>query len=257
MINVTQGIAPAVWGLVSPPPRMEAPAPQPTDSAVLSSLPREHRPTATAVLSSRPGTLTPPPSPRRSPLAAVPRTLLAEETPPLLAVPDTRQSTTYSCGASALQAVLMYWGREYLETELMERLHTDPDNGTNPRDIVRVASEEGLRAELADHQTLDDLKAAVDAGHPVIIACQAWREGDDLQKPWSEVWDSGHYMVVIGMDDRNVFFEDPSMLGSRGIIPRAEFEERWHDVDDRPYVQSAIYIQGDRPSPPPQLMHVD
>ncbi len=30
----------------------------------------------------------------------------------LSGVPDTRQSTEYSCGAAALQAVLGYWGRD-------------------------------------------------------------------------------------------------------------------------------------------------
>ena len=34
----------------------------------------------------------------------------------------TRQATEYSCGASALQAVLSYWGRDVDETELMQLL---------------------------------------------------------------------------------------------------------------------------------------
>jgi predicted double-glycine peptidase len=186
----------------------------------------------------------------------VPRTLLAE-TPTLLPVPDTRQCTTYSCGAAALQAVLMYWGIEYVESDLMARLNTDPQNGTNPRDIVRVAQEEGLQAELRENVTLDDLQKSVEDGCPVIIDCQAWRDGDDLSRPWKEVWDSGHYMVVIGMDDRNIYFEDPSLLGSRGFISRQEFEDRWHDVDEKKYVHGAIFIRGDKPAPPPGMVYVE
>ena len=43
---------------------------------------------------------------------------------------STRQSTEYSCGASALQAVLSYWGKDVEEQELMQRLHTSPETGT-------------------------------------------------------------------------------------------------------------------------------
>ena len=62
-------------------------------------------------------------------------------------MPDTRQSTEYSCGAAALQAVLGYWGRDIGEEDLMELLNTDPDSGTYPDDIIRVAHQMGLEAE--------------------------------------------------------------------------------------------------------------
>lgn len=178
-------------------------------------------------------------------------------TPPsILPVPDVRQSTTWSCGPSALQAVMMYWGREILESDLMRMCHTTSD-GTSPDDVVRVAREQGFDAQLRDGLTVDDLKASVNAGVPVIVECQAWRDGADLQRPWKDIWDSGHFMVVIGVDERNVYFEDPSLLGSRGVIPRAEFEERWHDVDDRPHVHTGIFVQGSKPAPPPAFLHVD
>lgn len=176
----------------------------------------------------------------------------------LLDLPDTRQSTNYSCGAASLQAVLMYWGIEYREGQLMEMLNTDPDNGTNPEDIVRVAEELGLTAELKENLTLEDLEESLENGIPVIVAGQAWRDGEDLEKPWSEVWESGHYMVVIGMDEENVYFEDPSLLGSRGFMPLEEFSDRWHDYDgDVNYYGLGIFIEGKEPSPPPELMHID
>jgi len=176
----------------------------------------------------------------------------------LLDLPDTRQSTNFSCGASALQSVLMYWGIEYREGTLMELLGTTPENGTNPNDIVRVAQELGLQAELKENLTLDDLKEALEEEVPIIVAGQAWREGEELEKPWSEVWESGHYMVVIGIDEENVYIEDPSLLGSQGFIPREEFLERWHDYDvEKEYYGLGIFIKGDTPSPPPALMPVD
>lgn len=178
--------------------------------------------------------------------------------PGLLPVPDTRQSTTYSCGASAMQAVLMYWGDEYLESDLMERLHTDPQEGTHPVAMVEGARELGYQAEMRENLTVQDLERSVAQGVPVIIACQAWPdEPPPPGKDWSEVWDTGHYMVVIGTDADHVYFEDPSLLGSRGVLPRQEFEARWHDQDgDRRFVRLGIYVRGERPSPPPELAPV-
>jgi len=180
-----------------------------------------------------------------------------QEPPPnLLPVPDTRQSVDYSCGAASLQAVLMYYGDEYMESSLMEMLGTTT-NGTNPKDIVRVAEDLGYTAELKENLTIEDLENSVKKGIPVIVDGQAWRDGDDLNLPWSNVWESGHYMVVIGTDKKNVYLEDPSMLGSRGIIPREEFLERWHDYDDKKYYNMGIFIAGKEPNPPKPLMHVD
>lgn len=33
---------------------------------------------------------------------------------------------------------------------------------------------------------------------------------------------------MLGLDDRAVYVEAPSVKGARGAIPRAEFLERWH-----------------------------
>ncbi len=177
-------------------------------------------------------------------------------------IPDVRQSTNYTCGAAALQAVLAYWGTSEREDRLVARLHCTPELGTHPDDIVRVAREFGLRAELREGLKLDDLEAALSKGVTVIVDLQAWRQSQN--RPWTEIWDDGHYMVLLGMDRKNLYFEDPSLLGSRGYIPRQEFLERWHDyeglpplkVTDRAYVHMAIFIQGDRPVPQPALEQV-
>jgi predicted double-glycine peptidase len=172
----------------------------------------------------------------------------------LSGVPDVRQSTGYSCGPAALQAVLAYWGIAEREDSLIARLHSTPQLGTHPDDIVRGARELGLRADLRENLALDDLEAALKKGVTVIVDLQAWRGHED--KPWTEIWDDGHYMVLIGMDAHNLYFEDPSLLGVRGYIPRQEFLDRWHDYEGNPppdvkarkYVQTAIFIRGERPA---------
>jgi len=193
------------------------------------------------------------------PLDKAPSGRQGEPSPPgpslLGGVPDVRQSTGYTCGASALQAVLAYWGTEEREDRLAARLHSTPEAGTHPLDIVRVARDFGLTADLREGLELADLETALAAGTTVIVDLQAWRDRTDL--PWTETWDDGHYMVLLGMDDENLYFEDPSLLGSRGTIPRSEFIDRWHDYEgdppldptDRKYVRMAIFLRGSRPAP--------
>lgn len=181
----------------------------------------------------------------------------------LAGVPDTRQSTEYSCGAAALQAVLSYWGRDVGEVDIMELLNTDPESGTYPEDIIRVAGAMGLEAEYGENLTLEEVEAAVLQGVPVIVDCQAWRSPATGNVSWAEDWVDGHWMVIIGMDDENVYFEDPYILGSRGFMSRQEFEERWHnprgwdESDTVEQIHLGIFIRGENSTPICHFRHVD
>lgn len=48
----------------------------------------------------------------------------------LINLPDVRQATDYTCGPSALQSVLMFYGEDLREGELAEKADSDPDKGT-------------------------------------------------------------------------------------------------------------------------------
>ncbi len=181
----------------------------------------------------------------------------------LFHVPDARQSANYSCGATALQAVLYYWGIDIEEDELMALLNTSPDFGTDEKDIVKVAQHMGLEAEIKDNITLEDLENSIKEGVPVIVDCQSWRGSAYSNKSWADDWDDGHYMVVIGIDENNVYLEDPYTLGSRGFIPRKEFLERWHNpggtaplYNEKQY-HLGIFIRGDKPSPSRQFIRIE
>ena len=54
----------------------------------------------------------------------------------LLDFPNTRQSLDYSCGPSAVQSVLAYYGEDFRESELIGLLKTAKDEGTYIKDIV-------------------------------------------------------------------------------------------------------------------------
>jgi uncharacterized protein len=174
----------------------------------------------------------------------------------LLTVPDVRQNTEYSCGASALQSVLAYWGIDVRESTLMKALRTDPENGTRPEEIVRAARDYGLRAEIKEGIGISDLRRAWQNGIPVIVDIQAWPDSSTTKPDWEKDWEDGHYVVVIGMDEFNIYVEDPSLLGTRGVISQSEFLKRWHDYEgeppynpkDRTYIHLGLFIEGKKRS---------
>ncbi|MCX6560831.1 MAG: cysteine peptidase family C39 domain-containing protein [Candidatus Aminicenantes bacterium] len=200
--------------------------------------------------------------PGGSPAAAA-----AKDPAPLLlaGVPDVRQSTVYSCGASVLQAVLQYYGQESREDALMKECRTTAALGTQPGQIIKAARARGLQAELKEGLDLNALEAALWRKIPVICAIQAWADSEKPGFSWAKDWEDGHYVIVIGLDGKNVYVEDPSILGSRGVIPRTEFLERWHDYEgkppfdktDRAYRAMGIFIEGAKPVPPPPFTHVE
>ncbi|MDD1653711.1 MAG: C39 family peptidase, partial [Methanomicrobiales archaeon] len=122
---------------------------------------------------------------------------------------QTRQATEYSCGASALQSVLSYWGKDVDEEDLMKLLGTSPEVGTYPEDIVRVARSLGFQAEVREDLTVDDVEKSTEKGIPVIILGQAWRSRKDSGLFAEDAWADGHYMVALAVDKDYVYIEDP------------------------------------------------
>jgi uncharacterized protein len=167
---------------------------------------------------------------------------------------QTRQITEYSCGASAMQAVLSYWGRDVDEEALMKLMGTNDEVGTYPEEMVRGARALGFEAELREKTTLDDLEKFTADGRPVIALAQVWRSQKDTPDLATDEWDCGHYIVVIGVDKDYVYFQDPYIRMGKGFVPRATFLEHWHQImgggkaaKSPKLMQVAIFISTDRP----------
>ena len=171
---------------------------------------------------------------------------------------QTRQMTEYSCGASALQSVLSYWGMDFDEEALMRLLGTNAEVGTFPEDIVRGARSVGLDAEAREGLTLEDVRQFTAQGHPVIALAQVWRSQRDTPASATDEWDCGHYIVVLAIDDDYVYFQDPYIRMGKGFVPRKTFEDHWHQImGGRKLARSselmhlAIFIRGEVPSRKP------
>lgn len=153
-----------------------------------------------------------------------------------LPVPLVRQATSYSCGAAAMLAVFQYWGvYDGSESGLYERLGTTENDGTDPRSMARAARELGLKAELKEGLTVEDLRAALGRGETVVLDLQAWQSEDDpTPADYGDNWEDGHYVVLVGMDRRFVYVMDPSLgRGRYGYLTIEELPSRWRDYEDR------------------------
>jgi uncharacterized protein len=176
---------------------------------------------------------------------------------------QTRQSTEYSCGASALQAVLSYWGKDLDEEDLIALLHTTPDTGTYPDDIVRVARILGFTAEVKENLTLDQIEEATTEGIPVIVLSQAWRSRRDSAASPDEDWKNGHYIVILAVDRDYVYFEDPYVRMGKGFMPRESFEQHWHHVmsgdpgKGPKLMRLGIFIRGEKAAQPQRFKDVE
>ncbi len=205
----------------------------------------------------------------RSTQAAIPQPVTPAIKVPrsVLPVPQQRQQVNFSCGTVSAQALLRYWkGGNYNtmhESELYKAMGTTPENGTEPDALAAFFNRiPGMHAEFRCGQavTTADLEAAVDRGEPPIVNIQAWQDaqangvlrvdGRPNLQPWEGRWDDGHYVVLIGYDEKNYYFMDPSTDDTYAHIPKEELVSRWHDVlNEAERVQHMTVFVGSRGKP--------
>ncbi len=169
-------------------------------------------------------------------------------------LPSVCQQTGYTCGAASLRAVCKYFkvGAK-AERDYARKLDTDPEGGTAPRDIIQTCKDWGLSVRAKEHMTLQQLKNHLKKGVPVICAMQAWGSPKQYRED-----ESGHYVVAIGFDNKNVYFMDPAMhSGNRGFLPDEVFLRRWHDIDKhgKHFQQLGIAIWKPEPDKEEQELH--
>lgn len=163
-------------------------------------------------------------------------------------VPLVRQAYEYSCGAAALASCLYYWGVwGGREPELYPLLNTD-EEGTSGCDIINVAQSFGLEVVYRNKLTINDLKEYLQLGYTAILNIQAWGQYDDTTD-FEEVWEDGHYVVLVNLINDDIIIMDPSIAGRYGRLSRDKFEARWHDWSDDGLTKeyhTAIFLRGQK-----------
>lgn len=146
----------------------------------------------------------------------------------LIPFPQFRQSTEWSCGATALQMVLAYYGIDSREGRLRAQAGTTPKRGTTVAGMQRVVREHGLRFTAKQQMTASDVQQYIRKKIPVILVLQAWTKKKNVN--WRNDWNDGHYVIAIGYNARYIIFADPASI-HRTVLTYSELEQRWHAID--------------------------
>jgi len=143
------------------------------------------------------------------------------------------QRYNYDCGGAAVSNLLLMLGKEeVLKTDLYQRLEVDPINGTRIKNIKKLLNEEGIEYFETSGASISDLEAVLTVGYFCLVCYQAWGTEEEMG-----TLESGHYSVVFNVDEKNVWFIDPSVqeeddIGEGiGVIfrTREDFDKRWKD----------------------------
>jgi predicted double-glycine peptidase len=147
----------------------------------------------------------------------------------LMQFPELRQAWDFDCGISCFQGVLFYYGFNVREADLVQELNVDPEIGVEPSTLINTAKRYGLKAFAKENMTIEDLKRNIDNGIPTLLIVQAW---PDEPVDWENEYEWSHYVVAIGYDERNIYFEDPASI-IRAWLGFEELNKRWHTYVDQ------------------------
>ncbi|CUG90239.1 peptidase, putative, partial [Bodo saltans] len=169
--------------------------------------------------------------------------------PTFYEVPQYKQTTVYTCGPSSLWSAMTALNIQNItEDSLAAEMHTNDNIGTLLSEMHDAAARRGLAAELFQNATADDIRSTIASGKLAVVLYEAWAEEYETAGP--NVWDSGHFSVVFGVDTANVYLMDP-WTGDFGYIPWGQFlNERWHAPDpfgDFGICQRCFLAVGPRP----------
>lgn len=166
----------------------------------------------------------------------------------MLGVPIIQQISPSSCGSACLYACLRYWQPRVAlnrESDLWVALDYDEECGVEPDDIAAIARKHGLVAAHRRDSTVGDIVSACATGATVIVLLQAHR--DDPHRAWSECWEDGHYVVLVGTRGDRAYFMDPSTHDGYVWLDFDDLVDRWHchGVDGEHEYGVCVVVRGD------------
>lgn len=128
------------------------------------------------------------------------------------------------CGAAALKIVFDYYGVEKTEQELADLCGIKGQLGVGSEGLKKVAESFGFNVEIKNETKYSDIENYLQKGIPVIVDWFSRGRNDYSE---SEVAD-GHYSVVTGIDEENIYLQDPE-IGKVRKMSRDDFYRVWFD----------------------------
>ncbi len=128
------------------------------------------------------------------------------------------------CGPASLKILLSYYGIEKDEKELANLCGAKKDLGTDDQGIKKAAESLGFKVEIKNNSSFADIEKWLDKNVPIIVN---WFTRGRADYPDSETAD-GHYSVIVGLDDKFIYLQDPE-IGKMRKIKRDDFMRVWFD----------------------------
>lgn len=131
------------------------------------------------------------------------------------------------CAPATLKMLLMFWklpGAELSDTELASCCKTDPKLGTSNEQFIETARSFGISARVEHSGTFENIETWLTKGIPVVVDwfSPGRRDAHEGDMP------DGHYSIVVGLDEKNIYLQDPE-LGALRTISRDQFMRVWFD----------------------------
>lgn len=136
------------------------------------------------------------------------------------------QETLHSsfCGPAVIKMVLDYYGIEKTESEIAVMANKDEDLGISDQDIKRVLESFGLKVEIKNFASFEDIKSVLEKDVPVIVD---WMTRGRSDYDEDELVD-GHNSVVVGLDEEYIYLQDPEVGRIRKLLKK-DFIRVWFD----------------------------
>jgi len=128
------------------------------------------------------------------------------------------------CGPATLKILLNYYGIKKSEKELAKMMSWRKDLGVDDKGIKKAAELLGFKVEIKNNSSFKDVEKWLKKGVPVIVD---WFTRGRMDYDDSDVAD-GHYSVVVGLDDKFVYLQDPE-IGTMRKLEREDFMTVWFD----------------------------
>jgi ABC-type bacteriocin/lantibiotic exporter with double-glycine peptidase domain len=128
------------------------------------------------------------------------------------------------CGPASLKIVLEYYGINKSEDELAQLCKAKKGLGTDDKGIETATEKIGFKVKIKNNSSFKDIEKWLKKDVPVIV--------DWFTRGRTDYGDSstadGHYSVVMGLDDKFIYLQDPE-LGAMRKITRNDFMRVWFD----------------------------
>lgn len=132
----------------------------------------------------------------------------------MLKVKHFKQTADF-CGPASLKMVLDYFGIQKSEKELVKLSGATKSGGVEGEGLLKATKKLGFRGFIKDFSEISDIKKYVlEKKIPVIVD---WFSDDE-----------GHYSVVVGIDNKNIYLQDPEFSKTR-VLKLQTFKRVWFD----------------------------